>query len=132
MDNLSEIECLSIAQQWLGSLSFSAATWNLNEHMELISRDVQVHGLPAAGVVDYAGFKRRRHNEFNNKLLLSITHKGLELIERQAEQITFAVKETLKSTRGESFVLDKEIRLRCESDGKWRAVQETIKQISRK
>jgi hypothetical protein len=29
-------------------------------------------------------------------------------------------------------VLDKEIRLRRESDGKWRAVQEQIKYITRK
>ncbi len=132
MDNLTEKECLAIAQQWLSSLSFSAATWNLDDHMEHISRDVQVHGLPIAGVVDYAGFRKRRHNEFQRKLLLSITHKGLELIESNGEHITFVVKETLKSTRGESFVLDKEIRLRRESDGKWRAVQEQIKYITRK
>jgi hypothetical protein len=132
MDNLTEVECKNIVQQWLNGISFSAATWNLDEHMELISRDVQVHGLPAAGIVDYVGFKKRRHNEFHKKLLLSITYKGLELLESNGEHITFAVKETLKSTRGESFVLDKEIRLRRESDGKWRAVQEQIKYITRK
>lgn len=132
MDNLSEQDSLNIAQQWLSRLSFSAATWNLDDHMALISQDVQVHGLPAVGIVDYAGFKRRRHNEFQKKLLLSITHKGLQLLESQGEQIKFAVKETLKSTRGESFVLDKEIRLRRESDGMWRAVHETIRQIDRK
>lgn len=132
MDNLTEKESLRIAQQWLSRLAFSAATWNLDDHMELISREVQVHGLPAVGVVDYAGFKKRRHNEFHKKLLLSITHKGVQLLESNGEHITFAVKETLKSTRGESFVLDKEIKLRRESDGKWRAVQEQIKYISRK
>src|SRR5574339_674678 len=112
MNSLTEMESMNIAQQWLNSFSFSAATWNLHEHMELISRDMQVHGLPSGGVVDYAGFKKRRHNEFEKKLLLSITHKGLELLESQGDSITFAVKETLKSARGESFVLDKEIRLR--------------------
>lgn len=132
MDNLTEVECKNIVQQWLNGISFSAATWNLDEHMELISRDVQVHGLPAVGIVDYVGFKKRRHNEFHKKLLLSITYKGLELLESNGEHITFTVKETLKSTRGESFVLDKEIRLRRESDGKWRAVQEQIKYITRK
>ena len=132
MGNLTQMEHLNIVQQWLSSLSFSAATWNLDDHMALISRDVQVHGLPVGGIVDYAGFKKRRYNEFQKKMLLSLTHKGLELIESSAEQITFAVKETLKSTRGESFVLDKEIRLRLESDGKWRAVQEQIKCITRK
>jgi len=129
---MTESESLNIAQQWLSSFSFSAATWNLDDHMELISRDVQVHGLPAAGIVDYAGFRKRRHNEFHKKLLISITHKGMALLESKNDQITFAVKETLKSTRGESFVLDKEIRLRRESDGKWRAVQEQIKYITRK
>jgi hypothetical protein len=132
MDNLTEVECRNIVQQWLNGISFSAATWNLHDHMELISRDVQVHGLPSVDIVDYTGFKKRRHNEFHKKLLLSITYKGMELIESNGEQITFAVKETLKSTRGESFVLDKEIRLRRESDGKWRAVQEQIKYITRK
>jgi len=132
MENLTDKERFKIVQQWLNRFSFSAATWNLDDHMALISHDVQVHGLPGVGVVDYAGFKKRRHNEFHKKLLLSITHKDLALIESNGEHITFAVKETLKSTRGEGFVLDKEIRLRLEKDGKWRAVQEQIKYITRK
>ncbi len=132
MDNVTEMESLRIAQKWLNRYSFSAATWNLDDHMALISREIQLHGMPNTGIIDYAGFQRRRHNEFSRKMLLSITHKGLELVESGAEQITFAVKETLKSTRGESFVLDKEVRLRCESDGQWRAVLETIRQIGRK
>jgi len=132
MDNLTEKESLNIAQQWLNRFSFSAATWNLDEHMALISQEVEVHGLPAAGIVDYAGFKRRRHNEFQKKLLQSITHKGLQLLDSNTEHITFSVKETLKSTRGESFMLDKEIRLRRENDGIWRAVHEIIRQIDRK
>lgn len=132
MDNVTELESLRIAQKWLDRYSFSAATWNLDDHMGLISQDIQLHGMPSVGVIDYAGFRRRRHNEFSKKLLLSITHKGLELLESNGDQITFVIKETLKSTRGESFVLDKEVRLRCESDGAWRAVHELIKQISRK
>ncbi|HEY0721823.1 MAG TPA: hypothetical protein VGE50_11290 [Gammaproteobacteria bacterium] len=132
MDNVTELESLRIAQKWLDRYSFSAATWNLDDHMRLISQDIQLHGMPSVGVIDYAGFRRRRHNEFSKKLLLSITHKGLELLESNGDQITFVIKETLKSTRGESFVLDKEVRLRCESDGAWRAVHELIKQISRK
>lgn len=126
------MEGISIVQQWLDQLSFSAATWNLDEHMALISREVQVVGLPSAGVIDYSGFKRRRHNEFSQKLLLSLTYKGLTLLDSHSDQIAFAVKETVKSTRGESFVLDKEVRLRKEGDGKWRAVQEEIKYITRK
>lgn len=132
MDNLTEMESLKIARQWLSHFAFSAATWNLDDHMALISRDVQVHGLPNIGVIDYAGFKKRRHTEFSKKLLLSLTHRAVELIESNGEHITFAVKETMRSTKGESFVLDKEVRLRRESDGQWRAVQEQIKNITRK
>ncbi|HEY0635624.1 MAG TPA: hypothetical protein VGE00_09585 [Gammaproteobacteria bacterium] len=132
MDNVTEMESLRIARQWLDRYSFSAATWNLDDHMALISQEMQLHGLPNGGVIDYAGFRRRRRNEFSNKLLLSITHKGLELLESNGEQITFTIKETLKAMRGESFVLDKEVRLRRESDGQWRVVLEQIKYVTRK
>jgi len=125
-------ESLTIAEQWLAALSYSVATWNLKEHMELISREMQVHGLPNCDVVDYDGFKRRRHNEFSQKMLQSLTHRGVSLLQCDSEHICFEVKETLKSTRGESFVIDKEMKLRKESDGKWRAVQEKIKYVSRK
>jgi hypothetical protein len=132
MATTTQIESLTIAEQWLARFSYSAATWNLDEHMDLISREMQVHGLPKGGIIDYDGFKRRRSNEFTKKLLLSLTYKGVLLLNGDSEQIAFAVKETVKSTRGESYVLDKELTLRRENDGKWRAVQEQIKYITRK
>ena len=131
MEQHNDLDSLRIARQWLDRFSFSAATRNLDDHMALISRQVQVYGL-ASGVVDYAGFRRRRHNEFAKKLLLSLTYKGLELVKQHEGEINFVVKETMKSSSGVSFVLDKEVQLLRESDGEWRVVLETIRLVTRK
>ena len=68
-NNKMDIQARNIAEHWLEELAFTAATGNLHAHMALVSRQVKVLGLPGNKLVDYQGWKRRRHNEFSKRLL---------------------------------------------------------------
>ncbi len=119
-------ESNSIIKQWLNDLAFSAATWNLEAHMDLVSEKVQVLGVPNRKKIDYHGWKKRRHNEFNKKLLRSLTYRDAKLLNEGPESISFSVLETMKDHSMKSIEVKKEITLHQELDGKWRVVREQI------
>ena len=127
-----DIKAREIAQHWLDQLSYSAATWNLDAHMALVSRSVKVLGLPGGKVIEFSGWKKRRNNEFRKKLLLSLSYKLINILKYEKGMLLFTVIETMKSSQGQIIVVDKAINLRCEDDGQWRVVQERIDRIELK
>lgn len=126
-----EIKAKEIAQRWLDELTFSAATWDLEAHMALVSRRVKVLGIPGAGIIDFPGWKKRRHNEFRRKLLRSLTYRLIDILSHAEDSLLFTVTETMKSSRGETITVDKAINLHREEDGQWRVIREWIDRIER-
>ncbi|MFO7592619.1 MAG: hypothetical protein R6X15_01050 [Pseudomonadota bacterium] len=122
-------EAEQIARQWLDEVSFSAATWNLEAHMQLVSRQVKVTGIPNINSIDYTGWERRRKNEFEKKLLRSLNYRLLDILEGKEEQLYFTVEETMRANNGKSVIIEKEVKLHREDDGKWRVRREHIKRI---
>ncbi len=118
-----------IVRGWLDDLSFSAATWNLEAHMRLVSREVQVTGIPKIGHIDYNGWLLRRKNEFDKKLLQSLTYRLHRIHKEEEDEIFFTVEETMKSSRGHTIIIDKAVILRRESDGAWRVLRERFDHI---
>jgi len=124
-------EAEKIIYNWLDELSFSAATWNLEEHMQLVSHQVKVTGIPNAGSIDYSGWKLRRKNEFDKKLLRSLTYRLHNILDEQDKCLRFTVEETMKASNGKSIVIDKEVTLQKEDDGRWRVRNERFDHIRR-
>lgn len=118
----------TIVKQWLADFAHSVAARDIKRHMALVSRDVHVLGLPRQRVVNYEGWELRRRNEFHNNLLESITHRDLEIVSENPGRILFTVKETMRSTAGDVFHLQKDIILKKE-DGTWRVVMERIERL---
>lgn len=123
------MESNAIIQDWLDNLAFSAATWDLDAHMALVSRQVTVIGIPGVDKIDYQGWKLRRRNEFKKKLLHSLTHREATLLNERPKIITFSVKELMRDQEKQCIELEKEITLQQEEDGKWRVVRELILNI---
>lgn len=124
-----EIKARDIVQRWLNDLAFSAATWNLDAHMALVSNEVKVIGIPGGKVIDYNGWKNRRKNEFNKKLLHSLTYKLINILLQEEDKLLFTVIETMKSNQGKVITVDKAIKLKRENDGQWRVIHERIDRI---
>ena len=121
-----------IVEQWLAELELTTASRDLEAHMALVSREVQVHGLRRAGVIDFEGWRKRRRNEFRNGLILCLKHKNVQLIAAEPGNIVFTVTETLKGTRGEVIVIDKQVVLKQEENEYWRVTLEHISNIDLK
>jgi len=123
------MEAKEIAQKWLDAIAFSAATWNLEAHMGLVSRNVAVRGIPGVPQIDYNGWRQRRYNEFTHKLLHSLTYRNLELLDSDTGQIRFRVHETMKGQNTPIILIDKTVTLREETDGIWRVIEELLHRI---
>ena len=127
-----DMEARAIAQQWLDDLAFSAATWNLDAHMALVSKQVEVLGIPGIPRIDYQGWKQRRANEFSKKLLHSLTYRLHKVLDRGENSMLFTVVETMKSSQGQVITVDKAVSIRREQDGQWRVIRERIDRIEMK
>jgi hypothetical protein len=117
-------EAEQIVRGWLDDISFSAATWNLDAHMQLVSRQVEVTGIPRIQRIDYDGWRVRRKNEFEKKLLHSLTYRLGKILKEVDDQIHFSVEETMRARSGQTIVADKEVILKREEDGQWRVRHE--------
>jgi len=122
-------ETIKIIRGWLDEISFSAATWNLDAHMGLVSRQVKVTGIPNIAQIDYLGWKQRRKNEFEQKLLHSLTYRLHTILQDEEDRILFSVEEVMKSSKGQSIIADKDVMLRMEEDGVWRVQFEKYNRI---
>jgi hypothetical protein len=126
------MESSTIVKQWLNDLAYSAATWDLAAHMALVSEQVVVLGIPGIERVDYAGWLKRRRNEFNKKLLHGLTHRETRVLSERPRFITFHVLEQMRDHTKQCIEVEKEVTLHQEPDDKWRVVREQIFRIDAK
>ncbi len=124
------MESSRIIKHWLSELAYSAATWDLDAHMALVSKKVVVTGIPGIEKIDYHGWKIRRRNEFKKKWLHSLSHRKTELLNERSDFITFSVQEQMRDHTKRCIELTKEVTLHQEQDGQWRVVREHILNIS--
>ncbi len=110
-------------------MSYTVATNDVETHLDLFSRRLKVVGISQHGFLQHDEWAERRRNDMETRRLLRISHEGLKLISHSRRRLTFQVEETLKSTRGEGYVLDKEVMLEQELDDRWRAIAENISSV---
>lgn len=123
-------ELKQVAEEWLKTFAYTVATNDVNAHLEMMSRRLQVVGLSVQGFLEYREWANKRRNDMNSRRLLRITYKNIEVKHVTSDKrFRIHVEETIKSTVGESFVIDKEIELELEKDGKWREVEELIRNV---
>jgi len=116
---------------WLNELSETVKERDLERHMALVSKKVQVYGLPSEKIVDYRGWLRRRKSEFNRKILIGIEYTDLNIKTITLRRLGFNIVETMHAHNGKRIIIQKEIMLELEDNDKWRVVEETIKDWSR-
>lgn len=120
----------NIIKRWLNELAYSAATWDLEAHMALVSKKVMVFGIPGIESVDYNGWRQRRRNEFNKKLLHSLSHRNITLLSENPQAISFSVYEQMRDSKKKCIEVGKEVTLHLEGDGQWRVVREQVVSIN--
>ena len=113
-------------QSFLDAMASTANALNLDEHMNLISKEVSVFGVPGFEVIGYQDWFNQCQHEFENKLLKQVSYKGLNIVAETPERIMFKSIETVEASDGENNTSGIEFIIQKEEDGQWRVTQERI------
>jgi ketosteroid isomerase-like protein len=115
-----------IVLQWLDAVQRTARALDHEAHMDLVSRRVQVHGIPGFEVIGYEDWARQCEHEFKEGLLKSVGYEGLRMTVSTDTRIMFQTRERVEATDGTVVRHGLEVLLEKEADGKWRVVRERI------
>lgn len=107
-------------------MASTANDLNLAEHMNLISKEVSVFGVPGFEVIGYQDWFNQCQYEFENKLLKKVSYKGLNVLAETPERIMFKSVETVEGSDGAINNNGIEFIIQKEEDGQWRVSQERI------
>ena len=114
------------AQSFLDLMATTANDLDLNEHMDLISKNVAVFGVPGFEVIGYQDWFNQCQHEFENKLLKKVSYQGLNVLAETPERVMFKSIETVEGSDGEKNSNGIEFIIQKEDDGQWRVSQERI------
>ena len=115
-----------IAQQWLDDSAQTATANDLTAHMNLISKRVALTGVPGFDSIGYDDWYAQCEHEFTNRLLKSVSYKGLKLIVDSDSRIMFKTYETVIGTDNQINAQGIEVLIEKEADGVWRLTQERV------
>jgi ketosteroid isomerase-like protein len=117
---------LEIAQRWLEDLEQSANEKDYQAHMDLISRQVSVFGIPGFDVIGYEDWARQCKHEFENNILKQVSYGPMKIVAHAPGRVMFKTIEKVEATDGTSNTNGVEIIIQKEDDGKWRVPQERV------
>jgi hypothetical protein len=116
---MQPLEFLAVMAETANKLDFEA-------HMNLISKEVRVYGVPEYEVITYDDWHRQCKHEFENKLLKNVSYQGMSILDETPERVMFKSIETVEGSDGNTNVSCIEFTLQKEDDQRWRVSQETV------
>ena len=114
------------SQEYLDQMAATANALDLNSHMDLISKEVRVFGVPGYEVIGYDDWYNQCKHEFDTRLLKLVSYKGLNVLAETSDKVVFKSIETVEGTDGTSNTSGIEFIIQKEDDGKWRVTQERV------
>jgi hypothetical protein len=114
------------AQQFLDQMAETANTLDLDAHMNLISKNVSVFGVPGFDVIGYDDRFNQCMHEFENKLLKQVSYRGLNVLAETPDKIMFKSVETVEGEDGTVNTSGIEFIIQKEEDGVLRGSQERV------
>ena len=121
--NMSELNI----RKWLSNITETVKAKDLNRHMDLVSENVAVYGMPSGKTLNYADWQNRRQSEFKRGLIKGLAYNNLKIKTFGLRRLIFDIEEIMDGTNGDLAIINKQVVLEEEQDNKWRVVEETIK-----
>lgn len=116
----------AVAREWLEASARTANAKDYEAHMDLISRKVQVFGIPGLEVIGYDDWAKQSRHEFDTGVLRKVSYNGLKVQVMTPGRVMFKTIESVEANDGAVQAHGVEIILEKEQDGKWRVVQERV------
>lgn len=120
-------EEIQIIYKWQEQMSKTIAERDLPNHMELISKKIEVFGNPSKEHINYAGWYKRRKNEFEKQSVVCVSYANTRIKTITQRRIIFNVNESIAGTDGRIITLNQDVILEREDDDKWRLVEQNIR-----
>ena len=114
-------------RKWLSNITETIKTKDLKKHMDLVSENVVIYGMPSGKTLNYADWHNRRKSEFNRNLIKSIDYHNLKIKTFGLRRLIFDIEEIMDGSNGDLAIINKQVVLEEEQDNIWRVVEETIK-----
>lgn len=114
-------------RKWLTNITETIKAKDIHKHMDLVSENVAVYGMPSGKTLSYADWHKRRKSEFNRNLIKNIAYNNLKIKTFGLRRLIFDVEEIIDGSNGDLAIINKQVVLEEEQDNKWRVVEETIK-----
>jgi len=124
---MSQPEEAQIIVDWLDRVSRTISEKKLENHMELVSKKVVVYGNPSKETINFAGWYKRRKNEFEKDTVICVSYSGTRIKTIAQRRIIFNVNESIVGTDGRILLMNKDVTLEREDDDCWRVVEENIR-----
>ena len=112
--------------EFLAVMAETANKLDLEKHMNLISKEVSVYGVPDFEVITYEDWYKQCKYEFENKLLKKVSYEGLNVLAETDDRVMFKSLETVEGSDGSINTSGIEFIIQKEDDGQWRVGQERI------
>ena len=112
--------------EFLAVMAETANKLDLEKHMNLISKEVSVYGVPDFEVITYEDWYKQCKYEFENKLLKKVSYEGLNVLAQTDDRVMFKSLETIEGSDGSINTSGIEFIIQKEDDGQWRVGQERI------
>ncbi len=113
-------------QQFLDNMAATANALDLEQHMNLISKEVSVFGVPGFDVIGYDDWFNQCKHEFENRLLKKVSYRGLNVLAETPDRVMFKSVETVEGVDGTVNTNGIEFIIQKEDDGNWRVSQERV------
>ncbi len=117
---------IQIVEKLLQEMARSANEKDYAAHMDLISQQVSVFGIPGFDVIGYDDWARQCQYEFENNILKSVSYGPMKVVAHAPGRVMFKTLETVEANDGSCNSNGVEIIIQKENDGKWRVLQERI------
>jgi len=115
-----------IAEAWALACCETLERRDLDGHMNLISRQVQVFGLADHDVVDYNFWLKQLQEQFAGGVVTSLSYYLNSVKAESDSLIKFTAMESLTDNAGEKHENPLLVVLAKEEDGVWRVIEEKI------
>ncbi len=115
-----------IAQHWMDSCCQTIKDYDHAAHMNLISKQVKVLGVPGYDVISYADWYSQCEYEFSEKLIDQTSYQGLKIRDSDANRVKFLTNETIHTNDGTVESNPIEVLLAKEDDDQWRVIEERL------
>ena len=113
-------------EEFLSEMAETANTHNLEAHMNLISKDVKVHGFPEFDLITYDDWFNQCKQEFENMLLVNVSYQDVHTLTETTDEVRFVAVETVYARDGQTNNNCIEFTIKKENDEQWRVVHERI------